>query len=518
MIKKALLTLSILAVAALPAAAQDGPTPENWKNWLLGLNKSQYEVIQGGTWLVTLKECQKFKTVFGTCFANNSAAPYVIPEVPLGNTVPSEPYGAPFTVQEKDKPARNIFYRLASDEAVVTVVPRPPEAAYFGYQTYLFTRDRGKYPAGTATAGAAPGSNRLMTFASLGNAVNHEFIAQRLDQGASDSPWGKGTAVFITTPNRALYEALAADAGTNGLDAKWIFQEPIDDTIDIGTQPAADEFLSIFRYALPKEVGEAGLNGWQRRAKDDVLVFRVKKPGIKVNRYPPNTYVERRSNPEAAYRASLKDLADVLTAGMKKLEKGDMVTLPTYSTVWLNPGTSQPLGLAGIDCIANGRACLGDTQETDSYRWAKLGTLKGDDLAIMFGVNPVETNNAGYLSLAAYDQDTLCSASSVSQAAGFTVPNERMTLKGSAERLLKYLGVYDQANASLKKDLDKLYAVVFSRTCSEIKESCLEISEASLASSAKLTLTQRAYLAPHSTASGNPDVMVPPMVMFTAKP
>jgi hypothetical protein len=74
----------------------------------------------------------------GNCLGNNPKAPYILPVLPLWRD------------EYVDRTTRTLFgpvpsgyaanYRLAEREAIVILAKLPPEGAYFGVQSYVFTR------------------------------------------------------------------------------------------------------------------------------------------------------------------------------------------------------------------------------------------------------------------------------------------------------------------------------------------------------------------------------------------
>jgi len=188
-------------------------------------------------------------------------------------------------------------------------------------------------------------------------------------------------------------------------------------------------------------------------------------------------------------------------------------------------------GIVGADCISKGTNCLGDNQDTDGYRFGIVGLMVGKKAAFVAGVNHARLNNAHYVSLAIYDSIGFSGVASASQsnpkAAGF---NEG-TLTGSAKGLLMALGIYDQASTKLKSQVADLYAAMVSRDCSGAGNSaavspyCIDLSDAALAAEgivlpidAPIAVTQRAYLKPGQTSGANPDVLLPPVLVFRPGP
>lgn len=82
-----------------------------------------------------------------SCFANNAAAPYLIPLVPLspGETAPtltgSEPNSliTDYPLVKEDE-GLYMEYFLRPDEAIVLAGKTPPEVTYFGFTSYLVRR------------------------------------------------------------------------------------------------------------------------------------------------------------------------------------------------------------------------------------------------------------------------------------------------------------------------------------------------------------------------------------------
>ena len=56
---------------------------KEWATWLESLASARFEVTQGTVWLMEADtNCPKLVDVFSSCFANNAAAPYLIPRYP----------------------------------------------------------------------------------------------------------------------------------------------------------------------------------------------------------------------------------------------------------------------------------------------------------------------------------------------------------------------------------------------------------------------------------------------------
>ena len=123
-----LLAVLVSLGAAGPGRAQDAARLPVWAAWVKQLNERGYSVSQGSVML--FNDCAQAVAVFNSCFADNPAAPYVIPEPPIDETYVDSKYAAPFSTD-----GANMIFRLADTDALVTLVVLPPEAAYMGYQS-----------------------------------------------------------------------------------------------------------------------------------------------------------------------------------------------------------------------------------------------------------------------------------------------------------------------------------------------------------------------------------------------
>jgi hypothetical protein len=67
----------------------------------------------------------------------------------------------------------NISNRLSDTDALVTIVKFPPKAAYFGYQSYVFTALKSNYNTNIPKLRLpSPNETRWEIFGSVGNDVN----------------------------------------------------------------------------------------------------------------------------------------------------------------------------------------------------------------------------------------------------------------------------------------------------------------------------------------------------------
>ena len=73
---------------------------KEWATWLESLASAGFEVTQGTVWLMEADtNCPKLVDVFSSCFANNAAAPYLIPRYPVSGS-----YESWYTITSGDEP------------------------------------------------------------------------------------------------------------------------------------------------------------------------------------------------------------------------------------------------------------------------------------------------------------------------------------------------------------------------------------------------------------------------------
>lgn len=507
----ACLSLLLMSGAALAA---DGSSTEAWTQWLEDLGRPiwsggpRYEVTQGGVLEVDDSVCPQIVAVFGTCFGNNAAAPYIVPEPPIDGTYVDPYYATPFTTPGVTGAPSNMIYRLAPTDALVTVVELPPQAAYLGYQSYLFSREISDYPTKVRGQVVSPDPDRYEIFGSVGNDMNNVILGQQLGQ-----VWNGGAAVYITTANERLADILVARAGKRGLDTDRIIVEPLGKLVDPGTGPQSDDFITLIRYALPKNADAA--ETWMGNLAANVQTFRVSAPPTSaVKRFATPSYTPKEPTSEARLKASQRELALLLRRWLREQEGPGVLVEPMITSDHVN-GKGEPYGLVGQDCIAQGTSCVGDNQDTDAYRIAVVGRMGDTQTTFVAGVNHTRTDNASYVSLAIYDMADFTGAASASQSNPRAVGFNRGTLSGSAARVLKAIGKYGAASAALKADLPLLYVSAVSRKCRPaLGTDCVTISAADLPPSSFVSITQRAYVKPGTTTGADPDVMLTPIAVF----
>ena len=499
--------LSSLVVTAFPADRAAAADP--WQQWLVGLGKHGFTVTQGGVFEVDNAACTEIVAVFGTCFGNNAAAPYIIPQPPIDDTYVDPFYATDFTVEGATGLPSNMFFRLADTDAVVTLVTLPPKAAYLGYQSYLFTRLTSAYPTPVEDQTVSPDPDRYEIFGSPGNDINDVVLGRQMGK-----VWNGGTVVYITTSNRTLAETLTKRAAKRGLDTARIFVEPVGEEVTTGTTSAADDLVTLIRYAVPKNADSA--QTWMDGLAANVQTFRVSAADdFPVVRYPTPKYTPKQATSEASLEAPMAELARLLRQWLRKREGAGALIEPMISSEHVNQ-FGEPTGLVGVDCIANGTNCLGDNQDTDAYRFGVVGTLPGSQIAFVAGVNHNRTDNASYISLAIYNMANFSGIASATQTNSKAVGFDSGVLNGSAQKVLKAIGKFDQASEELKAALPQLYVSALSRDCpTSLAANCIDLSDtATLPTGTGVSVTQRAYIKPGTTTGADPDAMLPPLLVF----
>ena len=201
------------------------------------LRSAGYRVTQGNAFLFTNSACATFVGIFGSCFGNNSAAPYIIPQPPIEGSYVDPVYAAPLNTPGPSGQTTNIVYRLSDQEALIVVVSYPPTGAYFGYQSYVFTSEISNYADSDPLQVVAPhGSNppsRYELFGSIGNDLNDVIIKNQFR-----SPWSGQVVVYVSTSNEVLADDLLQQLSASGVNSKAIMVEKIGANVrTVGPRP-----------------------------------------------------------------------------------------------------------------------------------------------------------------------------------------------------------------------------------------------------------------------------------------
>ena len=411
---RSLFVLLLVFLAGAPAASADRVAPESNTSAEAGigggrlkaeLKQQGFEVKEGYFNLWGIEQCPETFELMGTCFFNNPAAPYVVSVVPHW----SDEFVDPATrgAFGKTKPRYGATYRFDPNEAILIFGYLPPEAAYFGLQSYLFSR-KGEYltdndtyrfltriGAGDVFFHTVPQNpGRIGSFDSLSDSTNNVVIERQ-----SGSSWNQ-FRYFIITPDQRMDREVREVLARLSVADEDIFTEGIPSNMRIGLDADADDFLTAVRYSMPADGAKKGTpsDRWRSRPKMGVLRIRDAARLQPTQRYPAweDNSPEFRSTEDESYL------------------KPDLISLAyKVSQIWGQPCNdtscsteaktfidtqSYPFNMVGPLCDNIGMDCQADTQDA-SYQMR--GDLRFDDNEVhaVVGTLGTATGNATYVSL-----------------------------------------------------------------------------------------------------------------------
>lgn len=453
------------------------------------LARRQYDVAQGYVRLYTQADCAKSYDVMKSCYANNPAAPYVLPVVP---SWPDE-YFDPITrgaFGDTDW-GYDVLYRLDPREAIVVFGVTPPPARYFGIQTYVFSQEgsfddssgpyrylQDNYPnfLGFMFQNVPHEDDRVQSFSSLSNAINNVVIERQ-----SGSAFGK-LRFFIITPDQGMDAAVRRALRRLDIPAADVFTEKIPplESFDgtsvvpspLGLHYQNPVFATVMRYARPDS--ETAADEWRDTLPLALLRVRVNAHSSRpAEPYGPLVLDTRKADSEVDFGPSVDALAtEVCKAwGYSACPK----------QISLIDGQSDPISAVGPKCRKIGMNCLADTQDT-SYKFSPNLPIDDGQVYAIVGTLSTKTGNASYVGLSVNDSTFLEGVKDIADA----------ELDGTADG-------YDVTNAS------KLFVYYVSRNCTDFAsktgENCFPITYAMVPEGHPIKLVVRAYLRP-GTARG----------------
>ncbi|MFH1875134.1 MAG: hypothetical protein ABH859_08160 [Pseudomonadota bacterium] len=435
--------------------------------------KSQgYEVSQGYFKLYTQDDCPYSYALMQSCYGNNPAAPYI---EPVFKSWPDE-FIDPATSQAfgQTPDGYSSVLRLDPREAIVVFGIMPPPAAYFGMQTYLFTREgtfdttsstyqfiANNFPTmlGTFFTPVPQNPARIQLVASLGNSNNNVIMQEQSGEAFSKEIF------FITTPDQFMDSAIREALNTIGVESNTIFTEPIPsggglNTVKTGLDQHADDLIYVMRYAMPQDDGESGSLSDTWKKDLPMVLLRVRDPSSTrtVQTYDAVTLETRTAINESSLQTDLTNLvAAVNNRWGQPCAQTNCSDQGTINFVNLQP---PPINFVGPLCMLIGMNCLGDTQDT-SYQTAvgQLSINNGEIYAVASTLGTI-TGNATYVGLSINDSVLVEGVVNISDD----------QLQDSAA---SYAG---QVN-----NTDKLYLYYFTRDCSVLEAltdgNCFSITE-----------------------------------------
>lgn len=521
---------SMLTAAALLAcgcgadANSSTRTLGDYQRWIEGLSGAQYAVAQGNAYLMQNTDCPTYVAIFDSCFGQNPASPYIIPQPAIGDSYVDPYYAEPLNTPGPDG-LTNIIYRLSDNDALITVIAYPPEAAYLGYQSYVFSRETSFYEGVTPPRPpvVSPDPDRYEIFGSVGNDVNSLVVEDQYGR----PPWGGHVIMYVTTSNQQLADALIADATAAGLDPGSIVVEPLGSNVITGTGAEADDLVTLMRYAVPRS--QSAATDWQNDLSSNAVVYTVSNPAIAVSRYGATQYTAHTVNSdETGLSTALQQLSALLAAYLEA--RVPALTAASYQSQATTEDDSSGVpteGLVGAYCIATGTNCEGDNQDTSTYATLiEYVLLMGPaDTAFVAGVNhsAAQVNNSRYTSVDIYNATNSSGVAAASQtnpeAAGF----DSGTLTGSAAQLLAALGIdIPPGDTALLANIAQLYATFVARDCDNptiaaAPALCIDLAGTSLIPlNDPISITERSYVVPGTTTGGYVPEMVYPYIIAGA--
>jgi hypothetical protein len=468
-----------------------------------------FEVSRGYFKLYQIDDCDYSYAVMKSCFANNPAAPYIIPVV------------YPWADEWLDPKLNGVFgptligysptFRLDPREAIVILGQLPPPAKYFGLQTYVFTR-QGDYSRASPqylSISQSPflnpmldlffaydpiDSSRIQILASLGNSNNNVVI-----QTASGAAFNQ-QRYFIITPDQTMDAAVREAFSNIGIQNNDIFTEPISSLLQVGLGKEADDFFTAIRYAMPDD--EKSGDTWRQDLPLVVLRVRDHRTQQQPVSYPPVQPDPRTSTnpPETALASQLTTLVNAVCQQWG-LSCNDPAVFSQHVLQTIIPQRS-PILEVGPQCIPVGENCLADTQDT-TYSFSPRLPFGGQRVYAAVGALSTKTGNATYVGLGINASKRLVGIDNVSDA----------ELAGSASYYCPSGSSCDQFFVYyLARDCTTLPSWA-SQHCRTITASELPDYDPSDPNPDRLMLSLRDYMFPGTSRGPNENSVLPPYVI-----
>jgi hypothetical protein len=482
-----------------------------------------YKVTQGNVYLFENTSCPQFVAIFGSCFGNNAAAPYIIPQPPIENSYVDPYYAVPLNAPGPNGVTTNIAYRLSDNDALITVVNYPSTGAYFGYQSYVFTSLTSNYTQSYPLQVLSPDPSRFETFGSVGNNLNNIVV-----QNQGGSPWNGKIITYITSSNELLANDIVSKLMAKGVNPNSVMIEKLGPNVITGNTQAADDLITLIKYALPQNQNSA--NAWYSSIASNVLVYKVSAPNVGVVRYPTNQYTARTGTVETQLTAALDELASLLQSwSITNTTLGSLsaVSTSSFTRTTLDDLKGIPMGLVGGDCIRKGTICAGDDQDTSTYAFSPKFDLSNNSILFIAGVNHNYFSNSSYISLSIYNAAEMAGIASSSQTNFNAVGFNSGSLTGSdtgissAESVIRELGLYSSASLILKGALPNLYISLISKNCTIATQYCVNLNGNSLIPDTTpptpINIYERSYIRPGDTTAADTNIMVYPRVIGPGK-
>ena len=487
------------------------------------LDKQGYEVLRGYFKLYTTADCDLSYWVMHTCYGNNPAAPYVIPIVPPWPNRPGPgEWVDPATIGALGKTVYgyNASYRLDPHEALVILALMPPPAAYFGEQTYLFTRagelhtDSSQYqyifhkmpymlPTFFTLVPHEPKSaHRVEIIANVSDSTNNVVITNK-----SEKVWDQ-LRYFIVTPNPAMDTAIRAAFANIGIADNDIFTEkipnhlvppvpppvPEDTALRFGLSQQADDFVTVIRYAMP--VDQTQGDRWRQDLP--LVVLRIRNLGADDQTYSwPGFEKRTRSQPpETWYNDRPQNYLTILAKAVCARWNQPCDVTQQFINLQLPPFT-----LTGPECVVAWMNCLALGEDSTYLMSGKLPLYANQFYAVV-GPLSTATKNATYVGLGLN--------SSLRQLGFDNISGDK--LAGSAD------GYTNDVPS------DMFFVQYFARDCTGLGDHCYSIGnklpwcyDKKDLSCDMLNLTLRGYIRPTTERATDPTSLLIPRLIVLNK-
>lgn len=423
-----------------------------------------FEVTRGYFRLYTQDDCRYSFPVMHSCYGNNPAAPYVVFAV---EPWPEE-FIDPATVNAVGLLPEGYTgtFRFDPKEAILVFGRMPPPAAYFGLQTYLFTRE-GAFDTESDTyqwiATNLPktldsfftyvpnNTARIQMFASIGNSNNNVIVQEQAGSAFNQERF------FISTPDRAMDEAVRSALAAVSIDPRHVFTEPIPSTMTVGLDAHADEFLFVMRYAMPKDGGGPGSPSAKWREELPLTVLRVRDTGGGAAQPYGAPLLDERTAVDESPLAP--ELARLVAAVNERWGQPCATVDCSDRAVDLLDLQGSPVDLVGPDCAEIGMNCIGDGQDT-SYQMTQDFLLDTGYVFAVAGTLGTRTGNATYVGLSVNDSYLIKGVANI-----------------DSDQLSNTAGSYTSALTNPSK----FYLYYLARDCSAINDltdgNCLAVTE-----------------------------------------
>ncbi len=450
----------------------------------LDLQSSGFQVAEGAFKLFTIADCQFAIASMGNCLGNNPTAPYIFPAVPL------------WPDEFVDEHLRNAFGPLPGDtwathrfdprEALVIMGPLPPPGAYFGIQTYVYSREGSLNPSDPIFLSLtdpvmrrilfslSPNPARVLVFSSIGNSVNNVVIERR-----SGAAFDRQRA-FIITPDDAMRRKITeALVHADIAERDEIFTEPVSPgLVRVGLGEHADDVMTLIRYAEPENA--AAGERWRQHIPLIVLRIRDMNMGRATRPFPTPAYEPKTARSELKLQEDFNNLIRAV-----KLH---------WQQTAAPGGPFQSLQLAadliGQHCLARPMNCLADTQDTD-YQVSPSLTIDSGEVIAVVGTLGTATGNATYVSLSVNRIAVLMGVANIPGG----------ELDGSASPF----------SASVKH-AGKFHVHYFARDCTGLPD-CLPLTEDLVPRGDAIKIIQRNYVVPGTARGADPTQVLNPYVI-----